>query len=207
MPQRRFIPFALLVGFLLTSEGLAAQACLGIPDASRAALLGSIQFPENATSFGVSGIVGTENSDLYFGGGFGLTTFDYEGSENLKSISGAAAFELGSVAADVSLCPTVSVGYSWIEDFNTLSIPFGFGVGTTIPLGEGENTGLTPYAVPQFIYARASFLDESDSDTYFGLQAGATVNFDRFLLGGFVSKIFEEGTDAVFGIQGGLAWW
>ena len=207
MVRKRSLAFVVLAGSLVAMEGVAAQACLGIPDGSRGAFLGSVQFPENAKTYGVSGIVGAENSDLYFGGGFGLTSFDYEGSENLKSFSGTAAVELGSVSPDLSLCPVVGVGYSWVEDLNVLSVPLGVGLGTTVPLGENGSAGLTPYAMPQFLWERATFMDESDSETYFGVVAGANVNFDRLLIGAFVTKIFEEGADAVFGIQGGLTWW
>ena len=71
---------------------------------------------------------------------------------------------------------------------------------------EGGGTALTPYVIPQFLYVQVSVDDLSESDWFFGLSAGATFSFTNFFFGGFVSKIFEEEADAVFGVQVGLAW-
>ena len=89
-----------------------------------------------------------------------------------------------------------------------LSIPFGIGFGTTLPVGSGGSAGLTPYVIPQFVHVRASFddFDETDSDTQFGLTGGATLNAGALIIGGSVSKIFEDESDSVILVFLGAAW-
>jgi hypothetical protein len=162
-------------------------------------------FPENAKSYGISGIGSSDGGNIYFGASFTLTSWDAEGVENEKTVGGLMAYEVTSLTPDASVCPTLGATYSWVEDVKSWSIPFGVGLGKTMYL-EGSGTALTPYVLPQFLYVETSWNDLTQNDWYFGMSAGATFSFTTFFFGGFVSKIFEEGSDAIFGAQVGVAW-
>jgi hypothetical protein len=192
-------------GMMWIAPGLQAQACQGLPQGSRGGFAFSLGFPEEAKSYGISGLGSSEEGNLYFGTSFAITSYDLEGVENEKTAGGVIAYEIPSLTPGASLCPTVGAAYSWIEDLKTWSVPFGVGLGKTMNL-EGGGAALTPHVTPQFLYVDVSLHDESESDWFFGLTAGATFSFTNFFIGGFVSKIFEEEADAVFGAQVGMAW-
>jgi hypothetical protein len=206
MFQRRTLALALgLAGVFGATTGLRAQACQGIPQRSHGAFSFAMGFPEDAKTYSLSGFGSSDGGNIFFGASFGVTTWDAEGVENQKTAGGLIAYEIASLTPDASVCPTVGVTYSWVEDFKTWSVPFGVGFGKTMYL-EGRGTALTPYVVPQFLFVETSWNDLTENDWYFGLSAGATFSFTSFFIGGSVSKIFEEGSDAVFGAFVGVAW-
>ena len=206
MSRKRPIALALAIGGTFwAGNGLQAQACQGLPQGSRGGFAFGLAVPEDAKSYGISGIGSSEDADLFFGASFSLTSYDHQDLENEKTAGGVVAYEISSLAPGVSLCPTVGAVYSWIEDVSAWSIPFGVGLGKTMRL-EGGGSALTPYVIPQFLHVKVSVDDFSESDWFFGLSAGATFSFTNFFVGGFMSKIFEEGVDAIFGAQIGLAW-
>jgi len=207
-PSHCLAPLLPSLVLVLAAEA-AAQACIGFPQGSRGALYAEFGFPENASSYTLAGMVSSRDGGLFFQGGFGITAFDVEQAENLKAVSGGMAFEIASLAPEWSVCPLAAATYAWVEDLNSLTVPFGVGIGTTVQLGAGGDAALTPFAVPQFLYARLSFDDVDDSaesDVFVGLGAGATVSVGSFLFGGQVSKVFEEDEDAVFSLVAGVAW-
>ena len=200
--------FFVLAAWLLAT-GAAAQACLGFPQGSRGALSASFGFPEDATSYAMAGMVASQEGSVFFQGSFGIAAPDIEQLENVKQVGGVVAYEVPSLAPGASVCPTAAVSHAWVGDVNTWTIPFGVGVGTTIKLGREGAAGLTPFVVPQFLYVRASLDDVEDSeesDVFIGLGAGATLHVGAFMVGGGVSKIFEEDVDAVFSVVVGVAW-
>jgi hypothetical protein len=153
-----------------------------------------------------SGMASATNADaLYLTARGGVTSYDASGRENQKSVGVGLATELATLQETASVCPQISLGYSFVEDFSTLTLPVGIGIGTTMPLGQGGNT-LTPHVTPQFIWASTRFeeLDETESDTYFGFTGGATAGIGQVLVGASVGKVFEDGSDIVFGISGGF---
>ena len=206
MSRKRPIALGLAIaGTLWAVDGLQAQACQGLPQGSRGGFAFGLAFPEDAKSYGISGIGSSEDGDLFFGASFSLTSYDQQALENEKNAGGLIAYEISSLAPGVSLCPTVGAVYSWIEDVSAWSIPFGVGLGKTMRL-EGGGSALTPYIIPQFLRVKVSIDDLGESEWFFGISAGATFSFANFFVGGFMSKIFEEGVDAMFGAQVGLAW-
>jgi len=84
----------------------------------------SLTFPEDARSYGISGIGATEEGHLYLGASFSLTSYDQGDLEHEKSAGGVIAHEVSSVAPGLSLCPMVGAVYSWVEDVSSWSIPF-----------------------------------------------------------------------------------
>jgi hypothetical protein len=206
---------AVLVGALPSAA--QAQACLGSPGGpGQLSLSGTVGFPENATSYGAAALYNARGPIAVFGS-FTLTNPDHAGLKNITTFGGGAALDLSEasvrLAEGLSVCPNVSASYSRLNfgllevDASTFSVPLGLAFGSTLALGESSTT-LTPWVNPQFLYSRVSVKaagdSESDSDTYVGVVGGATVGFGPFFVGGSVSKLFEEGMKAVFGVQGGF---
>lgn len=194
---------------MLGAESLSAQACIGYPQRRDGAVSATFSFPEGGTGYDLSGMVASQDADVFFEGGFGIVAPDEEALENVKHVHGTAAYQVEALAPDASICPAVGVSYSWVGDLNTWTIPFGIGVGATVPLGRRGRSGLTPFAIPQFLYIRDSIDDVDDSaasDVFVALQAGLTLHVGAFRITGGVSKIFEEDRDAVFALGVGAAW-
>lgn len=193
----------------LTPHAARAQACLGYPQGSAGAVSAGFSFPEGGTGYALSGMVASQGGGAFFEGGFGIVAPDEEEFENAKILQGTVAYQVEALAPDASVCPAVGVSFSWVEDLNTWTIPFGIAVGGTIPLGPEASASLTPFAAPQFLYVRTSVDDVEDSaasDVYVALQAGLSLGVGAFRLSGAVSKIFEEDMDAVFSVTVGAAW-
>lgn len=198
---------ALLFGTVLLPASLEAQSCLGIPQGTGTAIAAGVSFPTDAKSYHLQGVT-TAGTALFLGAGAGITSYDSDflDVENETNLGAKVAFEIPALRQTASVCPQVGANYSFVENVNLLSIPVGFGVGTTLPLGEGGASTLTPYVTPEFIWSRLSVdgVDETESDTYFAVTAGATLGFGQFLIGANVGKVFEEDTDAIFGVQAGF---
>lgn len=198
----RVLPLALLA---LSPLGLSAQACLGLPAGSGTTVLASLSFPSNATGFTLSG-VGSVAESLYGSASIGVVSPDVQGASNLTVAGGGLAYEVPRLLETASICPSAGVSYGFVDSVNLLSIPLGVAVGTTVPLDDKATSTLTPYVTPQFVWTRATVdgLDGSTSSNYMALNAGATFGFGQFVAGPFVTKPFEDGMEAVFGLQGGL---
>lgn len=188
-----------------------AQACIGYAQGRGGALNATVTFPEGGTGYDLSGMVASIDYGTFFTAGFGIVAPDEEEGEDFEStkgVHGNIAYQIEALAPAASICPVAGVDYSWIEGLKTLTVPFGVGVGSTIPLGRG-GSGLTPFAVPQFLYVRES-LDDSEEDpeseVFVALEAGLTLNLKAFRITGGVSKIFEEDLDPVFSVTLGAVW-
>lgn len=202
-PISRVLPLAMLV---LSPLALSAQACLGVPTGTNTAIIGGLSFPSNATGFTASGVMGAGES-LYADASVGVIAPDIEGAENITHFGVGAAYEMPNLLETASVCPSASIGYQTVGGMNAFSIPLGVGIGTTMPMAEDGSTTLTPYVTPAFVWSRVTMdgVDGSASDTYFALNGGATIGFGQILAGAFLSKAFQDGADAVFGLQAGFA--
>jgi hypothetical protein len=194
-------------GLFWNATGIQAQACIGLPQGSRGGFAFTLGFPDEAKSYGISGIGSSDGGQVFFGANFGIASYEGDDIENEKQVGGTLVYEVRSLTPGASLCPMIAAQYSWVEDLNAWSVPFGVGLGKTLPL-EGGGSAITPFIIPQFLFVEVSVddMDLSENDWFFGLSAGATFSFTNFFFGGMVSKIFEEGADAVLGVQVGLAW-
>jgi hypothetical protein len=216
---RRVVCAGALALLVAAPAVVSAQACLGVPSgAGQTTLSGSVGFPESAKTYGVTASHNFEGPVSVFGN-YALTVPDTDLLKNVNTFGGGVAADLASVSkslpAGLSACPTVSLQHLSTElsifgetlKISNLSVPVGLGLGTTLPLGEGATT-LTPYAIPQFIFSRSTAKvdgeSESESDTYFGLSAGATLGFGSVFVGGGVAKLFEDESKAVFQVGVGL---
>lgn len=199
----------LLVVCVLHARPLRAQACIGYPQGTAGALAVSLSFPDDATAYSLGGMAASQNGRVFFNASFGITDYDLEGLENSKSVSGGMAFEIRALSPDLSVCPLADVGFSWVEDQNAWFVPFGFGVGRTVALDAEGISGLTPFLSPQFVYARFSIDDVDDSvesDVHPAIGAGATLHVGSIAVTGSVGKVFQDGSEAVFGFAVSAVW-
>lgn len=196
---------------VLSTSSAQAQACIGYAQGRGGALNATVTFPEGGTGYDLNGMVASRDYGTFLTGGFGVVAPEEEEGEDFESTKNAhaaIAYEIEALAPDASICPVIGVTYSWVEDLNTLTVPFGVGVGSTIPLGRG-GSGLTPFAIPHFLYLRESIDDaeeDPESDVFVALEAGLTLNLKAFRITGGVSKIFEEELDPVYSVTVGAVW-
>lgn len=199
-------------GVVFTAGSAAAQACMGVPlNNANFAVRGEVELPEGAKEYDAvlnANLLGPIAFEL-FGG-----ILDFEDSEeNGATFGGKVGYELGLAAA--SVCPIVGADYTTVSEddtelgdvsVNSLVVPIGIGVGTTLPLGTSADVAL--YAQPAFLWIRNSVeiagASESDSMNEFGAEAGAMLGFGRFLVGGSVNFNTIENSDAVFALTGGV---
>jgi hypothetical protein len=185
----------------------AAQTCAGVPLLHRQSVVSAgMSFPDNASGYGVA--AASKLSDHFtLGANYTLTTFDSElgdvPSMNQVGLSGAYEFSTPAAAGapSLALCPVVGATYAKWDQLDVFSVPVGAALGVAVPVADGAVT-LNPYAVPQVVWSRASTDGASDSNTDFGFSAGANAIFNKFLVGGALSKVGDS--DVVFGIQVGL---
>jgi hypothetical protein len=195
---------ALMLALLAAPQTAAAQACLGAPQGARAGAYGNASFPKGAKTFGVSGMT-TAGESVYASASYAMTAIDLDGAPKQHTVGSTLAYEVPSLTQSASVCPVVGATYTKWDEYSQIGVPVGVGIGKTLPLGvDGTNT-LTPFVTPQFVWVQARYDGATASDTYFGMNAGATFGFNSFIAGASVSKLFEEGADAIFGIHLGVA--
>jgi len=199
---------ALFVIFLVDAPGAAAQACLGLPQGSVGGSAFTLGFPKDAMEYGLEGTTANQDTGLLLTGEFSLLDPDVEAFEDTKEAGGWLGWEIEPLRDQVSLCPRVGLAYQWVGVLNALTIPFGVAVGRTLDITWDGSAGITPFAMPQFLWTRHSRddIDVTSTETVFALTGGLALNIGVLVIGGRASKIFEEGNDPVFSAFVGAAW-
>lgn len=189
----------------LTFAGTAsAQICAGFPTMDgQASLAAVVNFPEDIDEFGVEGSYNLAGP-LALNAGYLRTDLGSDATVNNFTVG--AAFDITSMVgpqpASISLCPVASFTYSDVSDGgSTSTVPVGLGFGTALPVG--ATSSLQPYVIPQIVLSRVN-TDGAEWGNEFGLRGGANLTFGQFFVGAEVNTLFVEGSDAVFGIKGGI---
>lgn len=190
----------------LTFAGTAsAQICAGFPTMDgQASLAAVVNFPEDLDEFGVEGSYNLAGP-LALNAGYLRTD---AGDATANSFTGGASFDITSMVgpqpASISLCPVASFTYTnFGDDLSAYTVPVGLGFGTSLPIG--ATSQLQPYVIPQLVLGRLNLGGESsDWENDFGLRGGANVTFGQFFVGAEVNTLFVDGSDAVFGVKGGI---
>lgn len=206
MHRTRLILGGTIGAVMVLAAPLSAQLCVGVPLPSGQAVGSlSLGFPDNANTFGLSGHHALDDR-LVLSGGYHLTTFD--GAFDIPSmhtlgIGGAVRLQpmQAGFTMPVEACPTLALQYSTWDDWNILTLPLGVSLGTTFSIA-ADRAVAVPHVRPMLVWSRASSEGFSDSDTDFGLTAGANVILQNLLFGAEFSKIGEA--DGVFSVQVGL---
>ncbi len=188
----------LLVGLSLSlPTGLAAQACLGVPQGRQLVLAAFKTQPPGATRYGGS-LVSALGGHSFAGVQAGLTSYDHESWSSSNDWDGAVtvAHELQPLRPTLSVCPAVGARYTFETNHNVLSVPAGVAAGKT--LGP-----VTLYAFPHFLWLRDRAFDYSN--TYAAMDYGVTVSLGSVLLQFTHSQLLERGARMTSGLGVGFA--
>lgn len=209
--KKTLLPLAALVAFASAPAG--AQVCLGFGNApGQLAVAGTAHFPEALNAFGAEASYNFANPLAVNAGYRATTARGGESFGTMNTVSAGAAAELVArgvgTSPSFSVCPTVQGAYSSIEGFKGYEVPVGVGLGATVPLGT-SGVQLHPYLVPQVVFGRFEIdVDgtkvKSDWESAAMARGGALLSFDRFYVGGELSKVFEDDEKVAFGVRVGF---
>jgi hypothetical protein len=164
----------------------------------------SASFFDGGKGYGAGFTVGRS---AYAFGGFSYLDFD-DTTLSLKTVSGGLGYETSPSTSNVTVCPSVGVGYGFgLEilgvDLTLLTITPALSAGMMSEIS--PTLSVVPFAQAAFVYARASadagpLGDASDSDTSGLIVLGIGLLFNaRIGVGPSVSiPVAEEGGDTVF---------
>jgi hypothetical protein len=197
--------FAFAAAAAVAVAGTAqAQVCAGFPiHDNQGTISARADFPSGADQYGVEGAFNF-TGPLSLNAGY-IYTKDNSGvtAGHLDTFRAGAAVDISGYTAamlpGISVCPNVRADFTSIAGTNFYSVPVGLGLGASVPLGSPDMS-LTPYAIPAVVFSGGSGVNSTD----FGIRGGADLNFDRFYLGGQVEWVNGGGSNAVFGVRGGI---
>ena len=191
-----------------------AQICAGYPTSDRGLYFGGrADFPEDVDSYGVEANYNFSGPLGVYGG---LNVLSEDGNdedeESEDEIYAGLAFEVASlglmIGPRVSACPVVEARYIDFEGLGTyMQIPIGLGLGAS--LGIPMLPSASAYVQPQLVITRVDFDDDlteadTETETDFGIKAGANVGFGLITVGGAGRHVFVDEADPVFGIRLGI---
>lgn len=192
-----------------------AQICAGYPTGDRGLYFGARgDFPDDVDSYGVEANYNFSGPLGVYGGLNVLSAEDDEGDdESVDELYAGVAFEMASlglmVGPAVSAC-LVGEARNMSEDGVTYNeFPIGLGIGASLGV---PGIPVTGYVQPQLVISRIDIddLDIDETDTSFGIKAGANVGFGLISIGGEVRHLFIDEEDlflrdeTTFGIRAGV---
>lgn len=187
-----------------------AQVCAGFPSSDRGFYFGGrADFPKDLDSFGVEANYNAAGPIGVYGGLNVITIDDVEDSDTNEFFAGVA-FETPSLGAmigpRVSACPVIEGRVQSYEDLGDfVQVPIGLGLGADLGIPVGPS--VSGYVQPQVVFSRFNPEDDdidSETETDFGIKAGANVGFSLLTVGGEVRHVFQDGADPVFAIRVGI---
>jgi hypothetical protein len=208
-------------GFLAVAATVAmalpvqAQICAGYPTGDRGLYFGGrADFPDNADSYGVEANYNFSGPLGVYGGLNVLSAEDEEdGDESVDELYAGVAFEAASlglmIGPRVSAC-LVGEARNMSEDgVSYQEFPIGLGIGASLGV---PGIPVSGYVQPQLVISRIDVddLDIDETDTSFGVKAGANVGFGLITVGGEVRHLFIDDEDlflrdeTTFGIRAGV---
>lgn len=184
-----------------------AQVCAGFPSSDRGFYFGArADFPEDGDSYGVEANYNVAGP-LGVYGGLNVLSGEGDDDESINQYVGGVALEAPSigmmVGPRVSACGVGEVRYISRDGFSLTEIPIGLGLGASLGVPGIPASG---YVQPQVVFSRFKVEDlDSDTETDFGIKAGATLGFGLVTVGGEVRHVFRDEADPQFGIRVGIA--
>ncbi|MBB4636217.1 outer membrane beta-barrel protein [Longimicrobium terrae] len=201
--------FAVLATAALAGTA-SAQVCAGFPSSDRGFYFGGrADFPEDQDSFGVEANYNAAGPIGVYGGLNVITIDEVEDSDTNEFFAGVA-FEtpaLGMmIGPRVSACPVIEGRVRSFEDFGDLvQVPIGLGLGADLGIPVGPS--VSGYVQPQVVFSRFNPEDDdidTETETDFGIKAGANIGFSLLTIGGEVRHVFQEDADPLFAIRVGI---
>jgi hypothetical protein len=201
MNVKRFGLGAAVLSLSLAATPALAQVCVGVPlNVGQTSVALSAHFPDGANIFGVRG-ANHFSAPLTLAASYQL--FSPEFGDSQHSLGVDAAFELPVNTGNLGFCGIAGAQVSLSDDpYRTIQVPVGVAVGGTFEVDSGIS--IAPFAAPQLFWTRFSNDAGSTSDTVFGLDAGANLVVSNLFFGALIEKIFEDGSDLLFGVQAGI---
>jgi hypothetical protein len=206
-----FLAVAAAVAMALPAE---AQICAGYPTGDRGLYFGArADFPDNVDSYGVEANYNFSGPLGVYGGLNVLSAEDEDdGDESQDELYAGVAFEAASlglmIGPRVSACLVGEVRDISEDDVSYQEFPIGLGIGASLGV---PGVPVSGYVQPQLVISRISIDDIGDeTDTSFGVKAGANVGFGLITIGGEVRHLFIDEEDLVlrdettFGIRAGI---
>jgi hypothetical protein len=191
-----------------------AQICAGYPTGDRGMYFGGrADFPENADSYGVEANYNF-SGPLGVYGGLNVISgeSDADDEEGLDELYAGVAFEAANlglmIGPRVSACLVGEIRNMSEDDVTYNEIPIGLGIGASLGV---PGVPVSGYVQPQLVISRISVDDIGDeTDTNFGVKAGANIGFGLITVGGEVRHLFIDEEDLIlrdettFGIRFGI---
>lgn len=210
-------------GFLAAAAAVAlavpaqAQICAGYPTGDRGMYFGGrADFPENADSYGVEANYNF-SGPLGVYGGLNVISGEDDGGpgdedESLDELYAGVAFEAANlglmIGPRVSACLVGEVRNMSEDGVTYNEFPIGLGIGASLGV---PGVPVSGYVQPQLVISRISIDGVGDeTDTNFGIKAGANIGFGLITVGGEVRHLFIDEEDLVlrdettFGIRFGI---
>ncbi len=207
----RKVMFGLGVAALAVAGGASAQVCTGMP-ASHATLAGTMSFPTDAKEYGVTGAL-SPVPGLFLSAGYERLQPNESGAQGANGFVGGISMNmlpasLGS-SIGLSVCPTAEFGYMSAAGVKLYEVPLGVGFGATLS-PPASPISIHPYVVPEILLGKVT-IDagtagsiSSDWSSDFGMRGGVMIGLQRFYFGPELTKVFVDGSDAVFGVRVGV---
>lgn len=201
--MQRSIGLLALLGLLFVNAA-AAQTCVGSPaDEGQVAAAVAFTTVDGGDRWGFEGGWNLA-SDLSLFGRVGVTDPDAAGGNATYVGVGTALFAgriTEALGQTFTACTTASITFADVGDTDVYRVPIGFGAGTSLALGEGDEE-LQPWIVPSLVLSHA----EGDTASEFQVSVGANALFGSgFYLGGSVNRVFGEGSGSEYALHAGLA--
>jgi len=200
-------------GTVLFPGALLAQACIGSPASpGQIAAGGTASFSDGRTGYGGEAVMNLLGP-FSIGGAYGVVDAD-DSEEKITRYGLRGVYEFPS-ESPVSVCPSLQGEYTTTSstfigqhvDVNTLAIPVGMALGTT--LGNPVTAQVLPNAGAGLLYQRTQHSFPAtgstvSSETGFYFNAGATIAVWHIYAGAQVSTTTLEDSNAVVTVSAGF---
>ena len=188
---------------LLSAAGAAAQSCLGLPTQDgEISLAGVYANLDDDSHYGVEMTADVSGPAAF---GFGYAGLGADGDR--KIVSARASYDFFLI--EPAVCGVAGVFFDdnpapGIDE--RLGVPIGLGIGKTL---RSPSFSTTVFAIPQYVWLREKqVLDgvtgDAETSHEFMAEAGVTLGFRPFFVGGSVVVDTFEGSDPGFRIRAGL---
>ena len=184
-----------------------AQVCAGYPTGDRGMYFGGrADFPEDLNSFGVEANYNF-SGPLGVYGGLNVISTDNDAAtdESRDELFAGAAFEIAAlglgIGPRISICPVAEIrNLDQPGDNSYNEIPIGLGIGGSLGV---PGIPVHAYVQPQVVISMIETATADETETNFGVKAGANIGFGMLSIGGEVRHLFLNDTeDLTAGVPG-----
>ncbi|HEX2208306.1 MAG TPA: hypothetical protein VHG93_11540 [Longimicrobium sp.] len=211
-----FLAAVATVAFATTAQ---AQICAGYPTGDRGMYFGGrVDFPEDLNSYGVEANYNFSGPLGVYGGLNVISAEDDDDTgdddDSQDELYAGVAFEMVNlglmVGPRVSACLVGEIRNISDDGVSYNEFPIGLGIGGSLGV---PGIPVTGYVQPQLVITRVEVEDlDSETETNFGIKAGATIGFGLITVGGEVRHLFLDADDLMsiirdettFGIRAGI---